>query len=206
MASLQPILVKNLSSTILRQIGAVLSRAFMNDPMYLYLQPDPARRAAFSPGWMTTLARYGMRYAQLHVTPDPIRGISIWMPPGAAEPGAFEMIRCGILGSLAGIVWHSLVQMLPLTRQWEALRRQQPPHWYLWLLGVDPDSQGQGIGSALMQPGLQSADRDRLPCYLETMTERDVAFYQKRGFEIVFEGCIPSGAPFWTMKRLVTNL
>jgi MFS family permease len=52
------------------------------------------------------------------------------------------------------------------------------PHWYLWLLGVDPDRQGQGVGSALLAPILARADAEGLPCALETLTERNVWFYR----------------------------
>ena len=53
-----------------------------------------------------------------------------------------------------------------------------------------------------MQPVLERADRDRLPCYLETAKEINVSFYKKHGFEVVVEDDLPGGGPrFWTMKR-----
>ncbi len=53
-----------------------------------------------------------------------------------------------------------------------------------------------------MQPVLERADRDRLPCYLETTKEINVSFYKKHGFEVVVEDDLPRGGPrFWTMKR-----
>jgi ribosomal protein S18 acetylase RimI-like enzyme len=74
-------------------------------------------------------------------------------------------------------------------------------HWYLWVLGVQPDRQGQGFGGQLMAPILSQADRDGLPCYLETESERNVAFYRKHGFEVAHEGDIPGyGLRLWMMK------
>jgi hypothetical protein len=53
-----------------------------------------------------------------------------------------------------------------------------------------------------MQPVLRRADADGLPCYLETMKERNVPFYQKYGFEVVVDELVPKGGPrLWTMKR-----
>ena len=76
------------------------------------------------------------------------------------------------------------------------------PHWYLWVLGVAPNSQGQGIGSRLIQPVLDRADKEQIPCYLETETERNVKFYRKRGFEVVSEGEVPGGdLKLWSLLR-----
>ena len=76
------------------------------------------------------------------------------------------------------------------------------PHWYLWVLGVDPSSQGQGIGGKLIEPVLARSDDEGVPCYLETQLERNVAFYERRGFEIVWQGEVPQRElMLWTMIR-----
>ena len=76
------------------------------------------------------------------------------------------------------------------------------PHWYLALLGVEPACQGQGIGGQLIAPVLERASRAGLPCYLETMSERNVVFYNRHGFRVVREICLPSsGLEIWTMLR-----
>ena len=46
------------------------------------------------------------------------------------------------------------------------------PHWYVFVLGVRPERQGEGLGRALLDPALARADRDRLPAYLETTKEQ----------------------------------
>jgi ribosomal protein S18 acetylase RimI-like enzyme len=73
-------------------------------------------------------------------------------------------------------------------------------HWYLWVLGAEPRCQGQGIGGRLLEPVLGQADRDGLPCYLENETERNVAFYQRHGSEVVSDGVVPDlEVRIWTM-------
>lgn len=42
---------------------------------------------------------------------------------------------------------------------------------YLFMLGISPAYQRQGIGSLLLQPIIKQADKAGLPCYLETSTE-----------------------------------
>ena len=76
------------------------------------------------------------------------------------------------------------------------------PHWYLWALGVEPDSQGRGIGTALLQPVLKQAAADGSPCYLETQTERNVRFYRRQGFEVLLDVEVPGiGLRLWCMGR-----
>ena len=73
---------------------------------------------------------------------------------------------------------------------------------YLWVMGVDPACQGRGVGGRLLQPVLARADEQGLPCYLETGSERNVAFYERRGFRVLRAGQ-PTGYPIhlWTMVR-----
>jgi len=76
------------------------------------------------------------------------------------------------------------------------------PHWYLALLGVSPECQGQSIGRALLTAGLQRADEQELLCYLETFVPKNVAIYERFGFYVVDAGTEPhSQIAFWAMKR-----
>ena len=68
-------------------------------------------------------------------------------------------------------------------------------HWYLWALGAEPGCQGRGIGGRLLQLVLAQADSDGLPCYLETHAERNLAFYQKWGFEVLNDDLMPGPTP-----------
>ncbi len=84
-------------------------------------------------------------------------------------------------------------------------RAMPGPHWYLMALGVAPASQGQGIGGHLIRPVLARADAAGLPCYLETETERNVAFYRKHGFEALTAEAPPGHElMLWTMARRPT--
>ena len=70
------------------------------------------------------------------------------------------------------------------------------------LLGVDPASQGQGLGSRLLQPALARADLAHMPCYLETNNPSAVPFYQKLAFSVVEEHHAKGSGPgLWAMRR-----
>lgn len=58
------------------------------------------------------------------------------------------------------------------------------PFAYLWFVGVNPQSQGKGIGSAFMHEVISECESKRRPIYLETSMERNLPFYKKFGFEV----------------------
>ena len=64
-------------------------------------------------------------------------------------------------------------------------------HWYLSVLAVDPEYQGNGYGSQLIRGMLSRIDEERLPCYVETEGEKNVAMYEHFGFEVLEEFEIP---------------
>ena len=58
------------------------------------------------------------------------------------------------------------------------------PFAYLWFIGVNPQLQGKGIGSAFIQEVINECEKKNRPIYLETSTEGNLPFYKKFGFEI----------------------
>ena len=69
------------------------------------------------------------------------------------------------------------------------------------IAGCDPAHQGKGLGGAAVRAGLERA-AGRLPAYLETAKERNLAFYQRLGFRVTDEWSVPGGGPrFWSMLR-----
>jgi len=186
--------------------GEVLARAFFNDPLCVYTQPDlEARMSQFT--WLfTQFVREGAMQRGVYTNncidmPD---GVAVWMPPQTGETTA-EVA-----------VWSEMDQMEQrfgpeaYRRFTEAYRHFEHvhqkwmvgPHWYLALLGVTPRCQGQGMGGALLTPIFQRADQEGLPCYLETFVSANVPFYEHRGFKVVEAELEPqSQVAFWAMKR-----
>ena len=133
-----------------------------------------------------------------------MKGVAVWLPPGQFPYNSLRLLQAGIYKLPFFLRWRRLGQFTFLFFQLEEYHKHDvsQQHWYLAVLGVTPAYQNQGIGSLLIQPILQQADRQSLPCYLEATTENNVRFYQKHGFEIVKIGELPGGNPrFWTMKR-----
>ncbi|MBN2021997.1 MAG: GNAT family N-acetyltransferase [Pirellulales bacterium] len=181
----------------------VLARAFDDDPMTRYLLPDPKRRAARAPWMHRACLRFALRHGRLQTTPA-LAGLAVWIPPDGTSMGMWQAVQCGMLLAPFRLGPRTCGRLFHITRlgdRWHK-RALPEPHWYLFMLAVDPPYQGQGVGSALLSSGLARADAEGTPVYLETTTEKNVRFYQKHGFDVVFRESIGKASlPFWGMIR-----
>jgi ribosomal protein S18 acetylase RimI-like enzyme len=200
-AAIEPVLLKADQAA---ETGAVLARAFHTNPSMQYIFPDEEHRRRALPWFMGLGAKYGRRWGDVYVTPGAIGGAAVWLPPGETIMTPLRMVQGGLLAAPFKVGMRATMRFVSLTNTVEPLHKHDvdPKHWYLFILGVDPPRQRQGIGSALLQPVLQRADASGLPCYLETDKEDDVIFYQRHAFAVVREVTIPKGGPrMWTMLR-----
>ncbi len=195
--------VPNLQTAQLDEAVQMLARAFFDDPMVMYVVPDEDRRRRSLPWFFRLAARYGQAYGETFTTPDKVDGAAIWLPPGNTIASTLRMIRLGLLAAPFKFGLPSFMRFMSALNHLERFHKRDvpPEHWYLFILGVEPARQGQGVGGTIIQPILERADHDRLPCYLETMKERNVTFYRKHGFEVVVDDVFPNGPRYWTMKR-----
>ena len=196
--------VVRLEPTQTREAAQVLGRACHDDPYWSWVLPEESKRARVLPWFMEVWAKYCLRYDEAYTTAGRVDGAALWMPPGKYPASLVSMILAGFAIVPLRFGLGAYRRLMSSTDFVERLHdRDIPsPHWYLPTLGVDPPRQGQGVGSALLQPILARADADGLPCYLETEKEINVPFYNRHGFEVVVEEDVPKGGPhFWTMKR-----
>lgn len=80
------------------------------------------------------------------------------------------------------------------------------PETSLHTIGVDPEFQGAGVGTALLRAVLRRADELGAPVFLEVRTdnERAIGLYERHGFQrlgLRRRYYQPSGADAYTMKR-----
>jgi GNAT superfamily N-acetyltransferase len=178
----------------------LIARAFHDDALTVHLYPDERARSRLAPLMFRALVRYDCLFGQV----DRLAGweaVAAWVRPGGAGESPERLKEAG---------FDELPEDIPLDRLdaffgvvGQAHERAAPgPHWYLRLLGVDPDHQGGGLGSALLRHGLERSDADGRSCYLETFSERTVPFYLRHGFDLVAEDVEPAtGIRYWCFRR-----
>jgi GNAT superfamily N-acetyltransferase len=185
------------------KVAAVLADAFIDDPLYTWLLPGSLRlRARLRTMFEAEMEHYVIPTGTVWTTPG-YDGAVTELPPGAWEmPMSFtgneaiKLMRAfGTRLALAGRVQRAMEE-----------RHLREPHFYVRTVGVRTALQGQGVGSALMQPTLERADALGLPTYIEASSQRSAALYERLGFVHmdVFE--LPDGGPpVWLMRRPPTR-
>ena len=188
----------------LNQVSTVLTRAFQHDPAARYVFPDETGYRERAQAFFAAAATYVNLAGQVWTTADPVQGAALWLPPEHRDMHPEHAVTAGLhdFGVLVGEdAGERLGKLLGFLDECHHCAVPQP-HWYLMLLGVDTPLQGQGIGSAVLQPILKRADQEGTPCYLETCQPRNVPLYRKHGFEVVGEGTIPeSEVRYWCFAR-----
>jgi ribosomal protein S18 acetylase RimI-like enzyme len=198
--------IVHLSRSQTPEAAHILSDAFSHDPIVNYFLSEDENEKLNA---LNVIAEKLIHFSELHnhiyTTNNEMKGVAIWLPPETSSftlSELWQLLTSGVLTIPFYMRWDRFTDVLSFTGA-ELGRRQHyaEPHWYLAMLGVSSRYQGQGVGSELLQPILEQADRDNLPCYLETSTEAAVRFYQRQGFEIQHSGTVGRILPYWTMKR-----
>lgn len=184
-------------------LAAVLARAFATDPYFSWLAGTGSERnQRMRDAWLGILrhASAGLRETW---TDEGRSGAAIWIPPGRSASSWLDSIR--LLPTFARLTgWGRLRETSAAVEFLEERRRRHvpTPHYYLSALGVDPDRQGEGIGTALLEPVLRMADAAGVPAYLETATARNVLLYERARFTVVEELVLPrTDIHGWLMVR-----
>lgn len=114
-------------------------------------------------------------------------GAAIWLAPGR-KPYDLSLWRqltlAPLMFSIAGV--SGMSRGFALAEDMETLHPHEP-HAHLVFLGVAPTAQGRGVGSAILKHTLAPLDASGTVGYLEATTDRNVALYQRHGFEVTGE-------------------
>lgn len=215
-----------LPGQMVAEAGRVLGQSFEADPSMYYataFSPELApgakpcsiakakatRHEQLVARICTDMVRYASRfcYLDLAVTAwGQVVGVAIWVAPHS-HISTWEMITSGCWK------WPFVMSPFVVARslfynaivEEHHLQKMAQPHWYLYMLGVAPVHQRQGIGTRLLEHGLARADtaREPRPAYLESFNPQNLSFYYRQGFKQLETACTPNenGPRFWMLAR-----
>ena len=172
----------------------ILTAAFLDNPSTLFAVrsgPGLERR-------MRRLIRYsvrvGLRAGGCYLSDDGM-GAAILFEGREKPENVFDTI-----GLVVGVM--GLRRIAPVLRKERYVSERHPTGAFvdLWFLGVGPQAQGRGVGSAMLNEIIAIAEAKCVPVYLETSRDRTVRFYEQHGFE-VYDETDAFGFPFRCLRR-----
>ncbi len=176
-------------------LSRTLGRAFFDDPVMRWMLPDDDVRRRKLHRLFAALTRHHHLAGggvEIATGGADIGGAALWDPPGSWRQTGLQELRA--MPSLVLAFGFSISR----GRRVEELMKEahpEEPHWYLAIIGSDPDVRGTGLGRALMQSRLERCDAEHAPAYLESSNPDNVPYYQRFGFEVTGEIQIPDGGP-----------
>ncbi|CUS45706.1 MAG: GNAT family N-acetyltransferase [Pseudomonadota bacterium] len=178
-------------------IGAMLARAFADDPATSFIFPDAEERAKRLPRLFALLFDEDAR--GMRVMTQGGEAAALWRGPGQNHTSILDMLLQAwpMWRIFGGALGRALAVSNAIDAHFPA-----GDYWYLHIAGCDPAAQGRGLGGAVIRSALDRVADSGLPAYLETATPRNLSFYRGLGFEVTAEWTVPKGGPlFWSMMR-----
>lgn len=165
----------------------VLTAAFMNDPLFLFVVPDERERRRWLPYLMRSLIAYNSLQQDSRVSLDENGRITGVCLAGPYPPPAWQEFMLNLRVALRPWPWEPklgpLLKIGKFSDIWKEMH-WKAPHWYVYIIGVAPEHQRKGLGRILMRDMIERATTAAHPVYLETQTESNVPFYRALGFDV----------------------
>jgi GNAT superfamily N-acetyltransferase len=201
--------IGRLSSGQVEDAGRILAQAFLDEKMFSYLLCDDRdKRLRATVPVFGALVRAHLPYGGVHsaMLGDKLVAVAVRLPPEHNPLRGRENLRFNlrIMPAMLRLLTRcrGARHLIRIIGEFDRIKPQDKPYWYMIAIGVEPEYQGQGIGTRLTQETLDRADAAGVGCYFETAGERTKAIYLKRGFSVLEEiEPMPGGPMVWTMWR-----
>ncbi len=186
--------IRSATSNEMSQTIASIVAAFITDPLARFAWPSPHDHLRAMPLATGEFAGGSFEHGTAYVSAD-FCGAALWLPPDV-HPNSDSLER----------VFRDTAKpehLDDLLATFEKMEKWHPdePHWYLPLVGVEPNAQGNGLGGALMRHAITRCDREGALAYLESSNPRNISLYERHGFEALGEIQVGDGPLVTPMLR-----
>lgn len=197
-----PLPVRTIKLKEHKAAAATLAQAFENDEVAFYFLDTPDKKdlkRSDEATWKLhtkimeyTVAAHCRKGLVLSIGENN-EGVALWMPPGQNMDDWWTMFRSGMwklyfkLSKEGRKRWFK--EFLPKLHdtKHDVMGERDPNSWYLVYIGVTPEAQGRGFSRRLVEHVTEMADEQNVPCYVESSARKNVAIYERFGFEKLTE-------------------
>ncbi|MXM68370.1 GNAT family N-acetyltransferase [Streptomyces sp. HUCO-GS316] len=178
----------------------LLDQAFQDDPVSRWVFRGEEYRRSTHHKLMAAFTEIVLAEGRIDVTEDGT-ACALWLSMPAADGGDEHADDDGPAQVRAAVdPDNDRVELIG--RLTAGIHPSDRAHAYLWMIGVAPGRQGEGLGTALLESALERCDRDGLPAYLEASNARSRMLYERLGFALTDRPLdLPDGPRMWPMWR-----
>ncbi len=173
---------------------AAIVAAFLTDPLARFAWPSPHNYLRGMALGTREFAGRSFEHDTAYVSAD-FCGTALWLPPGVHPNG--EALERVFRDTAEPEHLDDLLGTFEKMEQWHP----EEPHWYLPIIGVEPNAQGKGLGAELMRHAVVRCDQERALAYLESSNPRNISLYLRHGFEVMGEIRVGAGPLVTPMLR-----
>ncbi|QWB23138.1 MULTISPECIES: GNAT family N-acetyltransferase [Streptomyces] len=178
----------------------LLDEAFQDDPVSGWVFPGAEDRRERHPGLMAAFTDIVLEAGRIDVTEDG-SACALWLSMPADDHDGDPEDDDGP-AQVRAAVDPDNERIELIGRLTAAIHPSGRAHEYLWMIGVAPGRQGEGLGTALIESVLDRCDREGLSAYLEASSARSRTLYERLGFEVAGQVLdLPDGPAMWPMWR-----
>jgi GNAT superfamily N-acetyltransferase len=186
-------------------VVAALARAFYDDPLFGFFVPNLVKQMKAQLAFMNSGVADARPFDDIWVAhaDGKVAGAAVWLPPSGypRSPRRELMTYVRTLPTFVQCGKRIARAVALLGAVDKAHHELHGPHYYLAILGSDPQFQRTGAGTAVLAPVLDRCDTEGLPAYLETQKEANIAYYARHRFDVVQKIEITGCPPIWTLLR-----
>ncbi|MEV8551272.1 GNAT family N-acetyltransferase [Streptomyces glaucescens] len=179
----------------------LLDESFREDPVSRWVFPGGAYLARTHHKLMAAFTDIVLAAGWVDVTEDD-SACALWLRVAAADPAGAGPDDDGPAQVRAAVdPANERVELIG--RLTAGIHPADRAHDYLWMIGVAPQRQGEGLGTALMTQVLDRCDREGRPAYLEASNTGSRRLYERLGFTVMTDRVLtlPDGPTMWPMWR-----
>ena len=185
------------------EIRTLLARAFVADPLMVWVFPDERDRQEALAAWLgVSVERYVEAGEVDVVREERLAAVALWRRPSTSLAGPDDLLPSadGLLRAFVGAD-----RAAEIAAGFAAVRARTPdddvPSCYLHFLAVHPDARGRGLGGRLLRGVLDRSRAEGVPLRLDTTNPDNLPCYESHGRRVRSEARLgPAGPVRWGLQ------
>jgi GNAT superfamily N-acetyltransferase len=163
------------------RIIEILCQSFQNDPQINYILGSNGNKNKKLMRLMAYSFEFGLANGKVEISEDK-NSVAIWKSSNSKKMTINLFYESILFFFTFG--WSGIKRISAMEKKIAAFYPDKKIFNYLWILGTNPNEQGKGYGTAILSKAINNFEQNKVPIYLETSTDSNLKYYQRKRFEL----------------------